>query len=153
MAQHGQVFASVAFNNGLVLHHIGYVVPSIKMAAAGLMNSLLLRWDGHVVHDPLQGVNVSFFEPCHAGNPVVELVEPAGQDSPVANFLKRGGGLHHLCYEVDSLRTQLEWARTHRNIVVRQPVPAVAFGGRRIAWVYTQTRLLLEFLERTLNKT
>jgi methylmalonyl-CoA/ethylmalonyl-CoA epimerase len=62
--------------------------------------------------------------------------------------LKRGGGLHHLCYEIDNLEEQLALSRTRGGIVVRPPLPAVAFEGRRIAWVYTKNKLLLEFLER-----
>jgi hypothetical protein len=34
--------------------------------------------------------------------------------------------------------------------VVKNPLPAVAFGGRRIAWVYTPEKLLVEYLERQL---
>ena len=35
--------------------------------------------------------------------PVYELVEPASEASPVSNFLKKRGGLHHVCYEIDDL--------------------------------------------------
>ena len=32
-------------------------------------------------------------------------------------------------------------------MVVSGPVPAVAFGGRQIAWLYTPTRQLFELVE------
>jgi len=73
--------------------------------------------------------------------------------SPVIPFLKRGGGLHHLCYEIDGLEDQLVLSRAQGGLVVRPPLPAVAFGGRRIAWVYTKNRLLLEYLERQRRPT
>jgi methylmalonyl-CoA/ethylmalonyl-CoA epimerase len=66
----------------------------------------------------------------------------------VLAFLKRGGGLHHLCYEVDQLDAQLERSRASGGLIVRLPIPAVAFGGRRIAWFYTKEKLLIEYLER-----
>jgi methylmalonyl-CoA/ethylmalonyl-CoA epimerase len=66
----------------------------------------------------------------------------------VIPFLKRGGGLHHLCYEIDDLEDQLALSRAQGGLVVRQPLPAVAFEGRRIAWVYTRNKLLVEYLER-----
>ena len=31
--------------------------------------------------------------------------------SPVSNFLKKGGGLHHVCYEVDDLESGLREAK------------------------------------------
>jgi len=62
--------------------------------------------------------------------------------------LSRGGGLHHICYEVDSLDSQVRASRAAGCLVVKNPLPAVAFGGRRIAWVYTPEKLLVEYLER-----
>jgi methylmalonyl-CoA/ethylmalonyl-CoA epimerase len=35
----------------------------------------------------------------------------------------------------------------HKCIVVAKPVPAVAFQGRRIAWIYTPSRQLFEIVE------
>jgi len=32
-------------------------------------------------------------------------------------------------------------------VIVSPPLPAAAFDGRRIAWVVTKDKLLLEFLE------
>jgi len=53
-----------------------------------------LDWDGEIIHDPNQGVRVTFLSSKIPDNPLMELVEPAGVDSPVSSFLKRGGGLH-----------------------------------------------------------
>jgi len=39
-------------------------------------------------------------------------------------------------------------ARSCGCLVVAAPVPAVAFGGKRIAWLYAPTRQLLEFVEQ-----
>jgi methylmalonyl-CoA/ethylmalonyl-CoA epimerase len=66
----------------------------------------------------------------------------------VIPFLKKGGGLHHLCYEVQDLEKQLELTRSKGGLIARPPMPAEAFGGRRIAWVYTKNKLLIEYLER-----
>jgi methylmalonyl-CoA/ethylmalonyl-CoA epimerase len=35
----------------------------------------------------------------------VELIEPLGENSPIASFLERhpAGGIHHLCYEVTDI--------------------------------------------------
>ena len=100
-----------------------------------------------IFHDPLQEVNVTFLY-SNSGGPAIELVEPVGSTSGVSKFAERGGGLHHLCYEVESLQAELAFARSQGGIVVKQPLPAVAFGGRRIAWVLTKCKLLVEYLER-----
>lgn len=130
------------------LHHVGFVVASIRDIAESLAQSIGAGWDGKVIYDPLQAVRVSFLRFRSTADPWVELVEPAGDSSPVLKFLKRGGGLHHLCYEVDALDQQMELSRSWGGIITKPPQPAVAFDGRRIAWVYTKDKLLLEYLER-----
>ncbi len=130
------------------LHHVGFVVSSIEQTAEDFAQSIQAEWDGQITHDPNQVVRVTFLNSRNAADPLVELVEPAGDNSPVLSFQQRGGGLHHLCYVVDSLEKQLELCRTRRELVVRPPLPAVAFGGRRITWVYTKNKLLIEYLER-----
>ena len=131
-----------------VLHHLGCVVRSISAVAEAFATSISASWDGQIIHDPLQRVRVAFFKPVDPRNPVYELVEPAGADSPVTNFVKKGGGLHHVCYEIDDLEAGLEEARGAGFVMVSSPKPAVAFGGRRIAWICSRNRLLIEFLER-----
>jgi len=132
-----------------VLHHLGCVVRSISTVADAFATSISASWDGRIIHDPLQRVRVAFLKPVDPRNPVYELVEPAGDDSPVGRFLKKaGGGLHHVCYEIDKLESGLEEAERAGFAVVSTPTPAAAFGGRRIAWICCKNRLLLELLER-----
>jgi methylmalonyl-CoA/ethylmalonyl-CoA epimerase len=51
---------------------------------------------------PEHGVTVAFVT---LPNTKVELLEPLGEDSPLAGFLERNpaGGVHHLCFEVDDI--------------------------------------------------
>ena len=133
---------------GVKLHHIGFVLASIEESAESFARSLGAKWDGNIIFDPLQKVRVTFLEGAHSGDALVELVEPAAPDSPVTKFLEKAGGLHHLCYEVEDLEAHLEFCKSVGTIIIRQPVPAVAFGGRRIAWALTKKRLLVEYLER-----
>jgi methylmalonyl-CoA/ethylmalonyl-CoA epimerase len=130
------------------LHHIAFVVPSIPEAAERFTRSLGGLWDERIVYDPEQTVQVSFVRRLNPHEPSVELVQPVGVNSRVAAFLKRGGGLHHLCYEVEDLQAEVAHAGSVGSIIVQKPVPAVVFGGRRVARAYTRDRLLLEYLER-----
>ncbi len=133
------------------LHHVGLVVSSIQDSVDDLAESMGADWDGKIIYDPLQVVRVAFLRCSGAAGPLVELVEPGGDHSPVLSFLQRGGGVHHLCYEVEGLESQIQLTRSRGGIIVKPPLPAVAFEGRRIAWVYTKHKVLLEFLERQLS--
>lgn len=129
------------------MHHIGFVVDSIERAGKSFAESLNLTWNGRVFLDPLQKVNVTFMNSAEPGEPQIELIEPVAEDSPVRSFLAKGGGLHHVCYEVQGLENQLRLSCSQGGKLVRPAMPAVAFGGRRIAWIYSKERLLIEFLE------
>ena len=129
------------------MHHIGFIVPSIQDSGESFARSLGATWDKNIVFDPIQKVRVTFLEGNSASDPLIELVEPGGPDSPVSRFLERQGGLHHLCYEMKDLEAHLDFCRSVGSIIIQSPVPAVAFQGRRIAWAVTQKKLLVEFLE------
>ena len=83
------------------LNHIAIVVPDLSSAAEDWRGRL-----GASVSDaqalPEHGVTVVFVD---TGNTKIELLEPLGEDSPVAKFLERSpdGGMHHLCFEVDDI--------------------------------------------------
>lgn len=129
-------------------HHVGFVVASIANSVQGFASLLQADWDEQVFYDPNQGVRVTFLKSRCMDDPLWELVEPAGEQSPVYAFAAKGSGLHHVCYVVDKLEQALADSRSLGALVTRPPMPAVAFGGRRIAWIYTRDHLLIEYLER-----
>ena len=136
----------------LRLHHIGFVVASIEKSMPGFVRSMAAEWDGRSFDDPLQKARVAFLT-TRAGDAQIELVEPLGEDSPVQRFLQEtGGGLHHVCYEVPDLEQELAAFRSRGAVIAKRPKPAVAFGGRHIAWVITAEKLLVELLAESLPR-
>lgn len=83
------------------LNHVGVATPSIEQSVA-LYRDTLGAEVGEAFDLPAQKVRVCFVE---LPNGQVELLEPLGQDSPIARFLAKNpaGGQHHLCFEVDSI--------------------------------------------------
>ncbi len=130
------------------LHHIAYVVASIPEAAEGLTRSRNATWDERIIHIPDQTVWISFVRGHNADEPLTELVQPVDGHSRVAAFLKRGGGFHHLCYEVEDLKAEVEHAGAVGSIILQKPAPSKFFDDRCIAWACTRDRRLLEYLER-----
>ncbi len=127
------------------LHHVGYVTHEIAKSRV-LYEDMGFSATTPIYHDPIQDVRVIFMGT--GSETLVELVEPASPQSPVANFLKKKGpGLHHLCYLVDDIERECEKMRKLGGIITCAPVPAVAFEGRRIAFIFRREGLI-EFLER-----
>jgi methylmalonyl-CoA/ethylmalonyl-CoA epimerase len=128
-------------------HHVGYAVQDIRKYLADFLVPMFSPL--HVtdpVADPIQQVTVCFAE--MPGGAVIELVEPLGDKSPVRSILGSSrGGLYHLCYEVDDLDHEVERFRGKGCLPLGKPVPAAAFNGRRIVFLLTPQRDLIELLE------
>ena len=78
----------------------------------------------------------------------LELLEPANEKSPVFLSLKKGIKLVHLCFEVPDIEAAIARGIEHSFMQIAPPVPAPAFEGRRIAWVYHAALGLFELLEK-----
>ncbi|GCE07382.1 VOC family protein [Dictyobacter aurantiacus] len=127
------------------LHHVGIVVDSIDEKAPLYRRVVPIGFPSEIIHDEVQRVRVAFAD---AGNNVaLEFIEPDDEDSPVARALRQGASLHHLCYEVEDLEQAVAQARSAGALVVCEPVPARAFQGRRIAFIYSPVGGLTEFVE------
>ena len=126
------------------LHHFGIAVESIAKSAEQYRAALGLGLEGDIIEDPIQKVRVAF-APTGNGS-FVEFVEPMGDDSPVKRLLQKGGGLYHVCYVVPDIKAAIERVQKAGGRLISGPVPARAFDGRHIAWVYTPDRSLIEFL-------
>lgn len=133
------------------VHHIGVAVARLQDALPAYTSVF-----GHTLLsgpflDPIQRVSVCFVGSSGSGEPAIELIEPApgspAERSPLAAVLAKGIGAYHVCYEVQNVDAAIAHARTHGCHIVSPPVPAVAFGGRRIAWFYMPSRQLVELLE------
>jgi methylmalonyl-CoA/ethylmalonyl-CoA epimerase len=83
------------------LNHVAIAVPDI-MAAAAIYRDTLGATVSDAVQQPDHGVTTVFIE---LPNTKIELLEPLGEDSPIASFLERNssGGIHHICYEVNDI--------------------------------------------------
>lgn len=128
-------------------HHIGYAVANIRAHLDQFMVPLFAPVDiSETFADPIQQVQVCFVQ--MQGGTVIELVEPLGEQSPIHAYIgSKRGGLYHLCYEVENLETAIAAMRAKKCLPLGKPVPAVAFGGRRIVFMLTPQRDLIELLE------
>ena len=86
------------------IDHVGIAVKSLSEALRVYSEAMGLRVD-RIEDVPEQGTRVSILP---IGESRLELLEPAGADSPVARFLtKRGEGLHHICLRVENIAQEI----------------------------------------------
>ena len=71
-----------------------------------------------------------------AGESLVELLEPARDESPIGKFIaKRGPGIHHVCFAVDDLEATLARCK-EAGIRLIDEVPRLGAEGKRIAFLH-----------------
>ena len=96
------------------LNHVGVAVPSIEDACE-TYRTLYGATDITTPFDmPAQGVKVCFVDTPDEGGTngtQIELIEPLGEDSPIAKFLEKNpsGAQHHVCYEVEDIEDARKW--------------------------------------------
>ncbi len=87
------------------IDHIGIAVRN--MADSNELFRKLLG-ETHFKIDSVESEKVatSFF---HIGESKIELLEASDPESPIAKFIeKRGEGIHHIAFEVDDIRAEVE---------------------------------------------
>lgn len=128
------------------LHHIGIVVNSIQESLGELKNYLDFETTSAILPVGSQKVNICLLK---IGEPYLELIEPASPDSGISEFARSGGGIHHICYEVKNIESELESLSRKGATVLVSPVKG--FDERRIAFVDLNTKNtkcgLVELLE------
>lgn len=88
------------------LDHIAIAVPDLDAAVTQYQDTLGVRISAP--QDlPEHGVRIVFVA---LANATIELMEPLGEDSPIAVFLARNpaGGIHHFCLGDPEFETTLE---------------------------------------------
>lgn len=134
----------------LVIHHIGVVVKNIDEHFQKYFKEAL-GYDeiSQTYTDEKIGVKVAFIN--MNDKIYLELVQPLDSKSPVYNFLqKRGQTLHHLCFEVDDVSVKCKELRDKNYMVTMPATPAVAFGGRNVAFLMSkEENYLIELVQKS----
>jgi methylmalonyl-CoA epimerase len=130
----------------LGIHHLGVAVRDLEKSVARWM-SLFGAKSSPVEELPERGVRLAQLR--FSEGPAVELVSPAGENSPLARFLdERGEGIHHLTLEVDDIETAMrELGRSGLQLLEDRPQEGAE--GSRIVFIHPRSfgGILLELRE------
>lgn len=116
------------------LNHVAIAVPDLQKAARQYTQML-----GAHVSDPVeiaeQGVTVVFIE---LPNTKIELLEPLGDNSPIAGFLSKNpsGGIHHICYEVADIQAARDKLQADGMRVLGDGEPKIGAHGKPVLFLH-----------------
>jgi len=128
---------------GTRIAHIGVAVPNLEEILPLYRDVLRLS---DVPLDNADGARIAGLS---AGESMVELLEAESPDSPIAKFLvKRGPGIHHICFAVDDLDNTLERCRAAGLRLIDES-PRIGAEGKRIAFLHPSSTagVLIELSE------
>jgi methylmalonyl-CoA/ethylmalonyl-CoA epimerase len=130
----------------MIFDHLGVFVADLALGRAQLEATIGIGDWGPEIDDPGLGVRVQFGR--DASGLRYELVAPNGPDNPVDPVLKsRGNILNHVAYRVVSLEDELLRLRASGAMPLSKPHPAIAFGGRRVAFVLLRAGFIIELID------
>jgi len=125
-------------------HHIGVAVKSIEDTASIYEAGGYHR--SKTTFDPVQNVNICWLE--KDGMPLVELLEPVDESSPINKTLEKNGVTpYHSCYMVDNLTEAVAALRKMRYVQVSNPAEADAITNCRVVFLYNKNIGLIELAE------
>lgn len=129
------------------ISHIAIAVRNIEDSENLYESALGLK----VIHREVveeQGVRASMLETA-AGDTTIELLEPIGENSPIYKFLeKRGEGIHHICFRVDDIESELERLKA-QGIKLIDEGPRLGVDGTKVAFLHPKALngVLIELTE------
>ena len=134
--------------SSFTFHHVGVAVQDLTAATSNFEKMFGYKPQSGPFDDPIQKVTVNFLAQGVEDVAEIELIAPLTKDSPIQSMLaKNRGGAYHLCFETSDMEGALAHAASVGCLIASRAEQAVAFGGRRIAWIYTKTGQLFELVE------
>jgi methylmalonyl-CoA/ethylmalonyl-CoA epimerase len=127
------------------IDHVAIAVRSVESAADRLTRLTGYQRRTSVVTNTRQKVNVLFLS--KSGSVDIKLIEPSEPDSPLWAFLKRGEGLHHLCFKVPDVGAACHELSGNGARVIAAPQPGEAFDDHLIAFCYLGSGLNAELID------
>ena len=130
----------------LGIEHIGIAVKGIDQDAPFWKHFLNLSHLGtDVVKD--QGVTTDIYD---TGKGKIELLEAVGVATPIVKFLeKKCPGIHHVCFEVDSINDAIKELK-ELNIQVLTDDPTIGAEGYKVVFIHPKSTggVLVELAEK-----
>ena len=127
--------------------HIGIAVKIIEVSLDYYIHTLGLKLLA-IEEVSSQGVRVAFID---AGNVKLELLEPLGEDGPIAKFIdKRGEGVHHIAFGVTDIRSRMAELEG-KGVQLLQEQPKIGAGGAQVAFLNPKSSfgVLYELCDKT----
>ena len=124
----------------IYLDHIGIACDNLDDSSSFWKLIGLIQGESDEVVEE-QGVKTRFFSTSEndPNNPMIELLEPTGIDTPIGRFLdKRGPGVQQICFRVEDLESMIALLLEH-GVTMIDETPRKGSHGALIAFVHPKS--------------
>lgn len=136
--------------SNLRFHHIGMAVKSIEATSALYVQAGYTRTS--ITYDSVQNVNICWLS--KTDMPMIELLAPVDDNSPVCMTLKKNGvSPYHICYEVEDMSEAITELRKMKYVLVSNLVEAPAIQNSKVCFMHHKQIGLIELVESPANIT
>ena len=128
------------------INHIGIAVKSLGLSS-DVFSKLFEQTKPHTEAVPEQKATIAFYP---VGESSVELIESTSSDSSISKFIeKRGEGIHHICFEVDDIKSEIVRLKNHQFQFVND-FPTAGGDGYWVVFLHPKSTngVLIELCEK-----
>jgi methylmalonyl-CoA/ethylmalonyl-CoA epimerase len=128
------------------INHIGIAVKSLGLSTDVFLK-LFEQSKPHTETILEQKAIIAFYP---VGESSVELIESMSDDSAISKFIeKRGEGIHHICLEVDDIKSEIVRLKNHQFQFVND-VPTEGGDGYWVVFLHPKSTngVLIELCEK-----
>ena len=126
--------------------HIGVFVKTLSSGREYLTEIVQIKSWSESFNDKIQGVSVQFGY--DESGVCYELVAPNAKINPVDKLLSQGKNIiNHVGYKVNNIEEEVLRLRSLNCLLVSGPTPAIAFNNKKIAFLYTPLKFIIELIE------
>lgn len=129
----------------MIIDHICFAVRDLNGAIAYWAEAFGYAQHTDKVVNTRQAVTVVFL--AREGSLPVKLIEPLEHNQPLVDFVRRGGGFHHLCFKCDDLDTTIDELRGNGLRMLVPPEPGEAFNNHDIAFLRARYGVNIELID------
>lgn len=138
-----QVYTKARYT--MIIDHIGLVVRKIEQGIDHWRNIFGYSQATEIVVNTRQKVRVVFLE--KDDSMMIKLTEPTDETSPIYQFAKKGGGLHHICFRSTDMTREIDRLTGQGLRLLAGPEPGEAFENEAIAFLFAKHGLNIELIE------
>jgi len=127
------------------IDHICFAVKDLREGISYWNDVFGYRQMTDIVTNSLQKVRVVFL--CKADGIMIKLIEPLEDNQSLVNFVRRGGGFHHVCFRCSDIDVKMNELKEKGLIMLVPPQPGEAFNNHNIAFLLAKYGINVELID------